>query len=48
MFRIGIACVMLLAACHGAMAESAAERGFYLVNTIMACGNCHSPVPPLQ
>jgi mono/diheme cytochrome c family protein len=25
------------------MAESAAERGNYLVNTIMACGNCHSP-----
>ena len=43
MFRIGIACVWLLSACGGAMAESPAERGFYLVNTIMACGNCHTP-----
>jgi len=43
MFRIGIACVWLLAASDGAMAESPAERGGYLVNTIMACGNCHTP-----
>lgn len=27
----------------GACAETAIERGSYLVNTIMACGNCHSP-----
>jgi mono/diheme cytochrome c family protein len=27
----------------GAHAETAIERGNYLVNTIMACGNCHSP-----
>lgn len=26
-----------------AAAETAAERGGYLVNTIMACGNCHTP-----
>jgi mono/diheme cytochrome c family protein len=26
-----------------ARAESRAERGFYLANTIMACGNCHTP-----
>ena len=44
MFRIGIVCgVVLSAACSGAMAETPAERGNYLVNTIMACGNCHSP-----
>jgi mono/diheme cytochrome c family protein len=44
MFRIGIACcALLLAACGGAMAESSVERGSYLVNTIMACGNCHTP-----
>src|SRR3954452_4916490 len=43
MFRIGIACVLLLAAAGGAMAESPAERGGYLVDTIMACGNCHTP-----
>jgi mono/diheme cytochrome c family protein len=26
-----------------ATAESPAERGLYLVSTIMACGNCHTP-----
>ncbi|MBJ3776349.1 c-type cytochrome [Acuticoccus sp. 2012] len=30
----------------GAAAESSAERGDYLVNTVMACGNCHTPVGP--
>jgi mono/diheme cytochrome c family protein len=43
MFRIVIGCVVLLIGCIGAMAETPAERGSYLVNTIMACGNCHSP-----
>jgi mono/diheme cytochrome c family protein len=48
MFRAGIAgCVLLLAAANGAKAaekaESPTERGAYLVNTIMACGNCHTP-----
>ena len=44
MFRIGIACcVWLVAGLTGAKAETPVERGDYLVNTIMACGNCHSP-----
>jgi mono/diheme cytochrome c family protein len=48
MFRVGIVCgVLLLAqlasAFEAAMAQSAVERGDYLVNTIMACGNCHTP-----
>jgi mono/diheme cytochrome c family protein len=43
MFRISIACVLLLVVSDGGMAESPAERGGYLVNTIMACGNCHTP-----
>jgi len=43
MFRIGMTCLLLLTAANGAMAESPVERGNYLVNTIMACGNCHSP-----
>jgi mono/diheme cytochrome c family protein len=47
MLRTGIragvfACVLSLAT-GGAFAETAIERGNYLVNTIMACGNCHSP-----
>jgi len=44
MFRIAIVCaVLLFAAVSAAAAESPAERGRYLVNTIMACGNCHTP-----
>src|SRR3954449_3862605 len=43
MFRIAVACALLLAASSGAMAETPADRGDYLVNTIMACGNCHTP-----
>ena len=44
MLRISIAaCVWLLAASNGAKAEQPTERGAYLVNTIMACGNCHTP-----
>jgi mono/diheme cytochrome c family protein len=44
MLRIAMACGVLLAASsHGARAEAPVERGKYLVNTIMACGNCHSP-----
>jgi mono/diheme cytochrome c family protein len=43
MFRNVIACLLLLAVSDGAMAESPAERGFYLANTLMACGNCHTP-----
>jgi mono/diheme cytochrome c family protein len=44
MFRtIIIGGALLLGSFHGAMAQSPAERGSYLVNTIMACGNCHTP-----
>ena len=43
MFRIGIAGCVVLLATSGAMAGSSTERGGYLVNTIMACGNCRSP-----
>ena len=45
MFRAGIVgCVLLLVAASGARtAESPTARGAYLVDTIMACGNCHTP-----
>jgi mono/diheme cytochrome c family protein len=44
MFRIGLVCgFLMLAISDGAMAEPSAQRGSYLVNTIMACGNCHTP-----
>ena len=35
-----------LAAASGAAAAPSVERGNYLVNTIMGCGNCHTPVGP--
>ncbi len=43
MSRIGVAFGVLLWAVQAASAQSPAERGSYLVNTIMACGNCHTP-----
>jgi mono/diheme cytochrome c family protein len=44
MVRIGVVvAVLLFAAARPATAESPAERGRYLVDTIMACGNCHTP-----
>jgi mono/diheme cytochrome c family protein len=44
MLRIALATVAsLLTAAHCAHAETPVERGAYLVNSIMACGNCHSP-----
>jgi mono/diheme cytochrome c family protein len=48
MFRAGIVgCALLVAVGNGARAtdkaESPVERGAYLANTIMACGNCHTP-----
>jgi mono/diheme cytochrome c family protein len=45
MFRfvlIGIAC---MTAVSGARAETALERGGYLVNAVMACDGCHTPRP---
>ena len=44
MLRIGVAaCALLLTIPTGALAQSPVERGGYLVNSIMACGNCHTP-----
>jgi mono/diheme cytochrome c family protein len=36
-------CVLVSGFSNAAVAETQIERGSYLVNTIMACGNCHSP-----
>jgi mono/diheme cytochrome c family protein len=44
MFRFCmVCCLWLLGISNAVRAESPTERGEYLVNTIMACGNCHSP-----
>jgi mono/diheme cytochrome c family protein len=36
----------LIATTAAAVAETPAERGGYLVNTIMTCNNCHTPMGP--
>lgn len=40
----GLAALLMLT--FGASAQTPIERGRYLVNTIMACGNCHTPKDP--
>jgi mono/diheme cytochrome c family protein len=47
MWREGLAALSLCALAYGtAQAETPVERGSYLVNTVMTCGNCHSPKGP--
>jgi mono/diheme cytochrome c family protein len=41
-----VASAILITAIAGARAETPLERGNYLVNTIMTCGNCHTPKGP--
>jgi len=46
MTRFAIFLLALAAQTVTAAAETLLERGDYLVNTIMACGNCHTPRGP--
>jgi mono/diheme cytochrome c family protein len=50
MFRVLAAAAASVCICGvvgtSALAETLTERGSYLVNTIMACGNCHTPRDP--
>jgi mono/diheme cytochrome c family protein len=49
MTRLFTICFALIAALGAASAQSdLVQRGDYLVNTIMTCGNCHSPKGPPQ
>jgi mono/diheme cytochrome c family protein len=41
---LGFAAVLL--ASHAAMAQTSVERGRYLVDTVMTCHNCHTPMGP--
>lgn len=43
---IPAAAAILVFTTFGAMAQSPVERGSYLVNTIMTCHNCHTPMGP--
>jgi mono/diheme cytochrome c family protein len=46
MLRWTLAFIMTAAVSGQVMAQSAVERGSYLVNTVMTCANCHSPKGP--
>ncbi len=46
MIRLMLGLVAAVTVTSSAMAQSAVERGSYLVNTIMTCANCHSPKGP--
>lgn len=49
MRAIGLAAISAFALLStAAFAETPIERGNYLVNTILTCGNCHSPKGPPQ
>jgi mono/diheme cytochrome c family protein len=41
--RLFIGLAAVVAAAGGAVAQSPVERGGYLVNSVGACGNCHTP-----
>jgi mono/diheme cytochrome c family protein len=43
---VGAILAVAVSASPRAHSESLVERGSYLVNTIMACGNCHTPRGP--
>ena len=38
--------ILMASSLFSAAAETSVERGRYLVNTILACGNCHTPKAP--
>jgi mono/diheme cytochrome c family protein len=46
MIRLMLGFVAAITVTSDAAAQSAVERGSYLVNTIMTCGNCHTPKGP--
>ena len=46
MIRLMLGFVAAATVAGSALAQPAVERGSYLVNTIMTCGNCHSPKGP--
>lgn len=43
---IGLTVAGLIWTATGSVAETALERGRYLVNSVVGCGNCHTPQTP--
>jgi mono/diheme cytochrome c family protein len=46
MTRWVLACIVAVTTTGAALAQSPVERGSYLVNGILTCGNCHTPKGP--
>jgi mono/diheme cytochrome c family protein len=46
MVRLTLGIVAAIAIIGSASAQTAVQRGAYLVNGVMSCGNCHSPKGP--
>jgi mono/diheme cytochrome c family protein len=46
MLRVGVTAAVLLTGIATAWAETPLERGTYLMSSIVACGNCHTPQTP--
>src|SRR6185436_15682777 len=46
MLKLLLPCFSIVIAATAAQAQTPVERGNYLVNSIMACGNCHTPQGP--
>src|ERR1700730_5038548 len=44
--RWAIGCMAAIAVAGSALAQTPVERGSYLVNGILTCGNCHTPRGP--
>ena len=46
MSKFALVCFALLITAGVASAQTPAQRGDYLVNSVLACGNCHTPQGP--
>ena len=47
MLKVAAAAFIIIVVVAGsALAETPYERGRYLVNSILSCGNCHTPKGP--
>lgn len=44
LFRAGLLASLVIAGTSGSFAQTPQERGAYLVNGVLACANCHTPL----
>src|SRR5436305_1953487 len=46
MNRLILALILIVVIAGDSIAQTAVERGDYLVNVVLSCGNCHTPRGP--